>query len=113
MKDIPRGVYMPEENTPTKGQTCLRYGGWSPKGIHRFIELYDLIEKNRQEPWAKKVEEEINKKLLKRHHGTLDITKVRTKKRRVGSQDQQELGMEVVPVKARSSLGNVLQTEMV
>jgi hypothetical protein len=60
------------------------------------------------------VEEEVNNKLLKRHHGTLDITKVHTKKRRLGSQDQQEPGMEVVPVKARSSLGvNIEQTATV
>jgi hypothetical protein len=57
------------------------------------------------------VDEEVSKKLLKRHHVTLDVTKVHTKKRRLGGQDQQEQGMEAVPVKARSSLdGNVGQT---
>lgn len=98
----------------TNQGTNLRYGGWSPEGINRFNNLYDLVEKNRQEPWAKKVEEEVVKKLLKRHHGTLDITKVRTKKRRLGGQDQQEPGIEAVPVKARSSLGgNIMQTATV
>jgi hypothetical protein len=60
------------------------------------------------------VEEEVVKKLLKKHHGTLDITKVRTKKQRLGGQDQQEPGIEAVPVKTRSSLGgNILQTARV
>jgi hypothetical protein len=91
--------------------TNLRYGGWSQEGINGFNNLYNLVEKNRQEPWAKKVEEEVVKKLLKKHHGTLDITKVPKKKQRLGGQDQQEPGIEAVPVKARSSLGgNIMQT---
>jgi hypothetical protein len=43
----------------------------------------------------------------------MDITKVRKKKRRLGSKDEQELGVEVVLVKARSSLGNLGQTASV
>ena len=88
----------------TNHGTNSRYGGWSPEGIKRFNELYELVEKNRNEPWAKKVDEEVNKRLLFRHHRTMNTTKVRRKKRHIGSADQQEVGQEVVPVKARSSL---------
>jgi hypothetical protein len=90
-----------------------RNGGWSPKGIERFNNLYAMVEKNRNEPWANKVEEEIMNKLLRRHHGTTDSTKVRKKKRRIGSYGQQEVGEEVVQVKARSSLGNIGATDIV
>ena len=82
-----------------------RYGGWSPEGIQRFNKLYELVEKNRNEAWAEKVEKEINKKLLFRHHRTTDTNKVRRKKRRIGGPNQQEVGQIIVPVKARSSLG--------
>jgi hypothetical protein len=110
-----RSVYA--QGKYTNQGTNLRYGGWSPEGINWFNELYNLVEKTRQEqPWAKKVEEEVNKKLLKRHHGTLDVTNMSTnKKQHLGGQDQQqEPGMEVVPVKAWCSLGgNIGQTETV
>jgi hypothetical protein len=97
----------------TNHGTNLRYGGWSPEGIERFNELYDMVEKNRKEPWAKKVEEEITKKLLRRHHGTTDTTKVRKKRKHNGSQGQQEVEDQVVQVKARSSLGNTVNTDIV
>ena len=67
--------------------------------------MYELVEKNRNKAWAEKVEKEINKKLLFRHHWTMDTNKVQRKKRHIGSPNQQEVGQIVVPVKARSSLG--------
>jgi hypothetical protein len=97
----PRGKY-------TNHGTNSRYGGWSPQGINRFNELYELVEDNRNTPWAEKVEEEVKKKLLVRHHRTTDPNNKRRKKRRIGNSDEQEEGREVllVPVKARSSLGS-------
>jgi hypothetical protein len=67
--------------------------------------LYDLVDKNRNEPWAKEVEDEITKKLMKRHHGSTDISKRR--KRRRNNQDQEEVQSQmVVAIKARSGLGS-------
>ena len=70
----PRGKY-------TNHGTNSRYGGWSPQGINRFNELYELVEDNCNKPWAEKVEEEVKKKLLVWHHRT---TNPQMNKRRVG-----------------------------
>jgi hypothetical protein len=54
---------------------------WFKEGIKRFNELYDLVKNNRNEPWAKKVEEGgVNKKLLNRHYEKRDTTEERRKK---------------------------------
>jgi hypothetical protein len=98
-----QGVYA--RGKYTNHGTNSRYGGWSPEGIQRFNELYELVEKNRNEAWAEKVEKEVKKKLLFRHHRTTGTNKVRRKKRRIGGPNQQEVGQIIVPVKARSSLG--------
>jgi hypothetical protein len=65
-----QGVYA--RGKYTNHGTNSRYGGWSPEGIQWFNELYELVKKNWNEAWAEKVEKEINKKLLFRHHRTTD-----------------------------------------
>jgi hypothetical protein len=58
----------------------------------KFNVLYDLVENNHKEPWAKKVEDGVNKKLLNQHYQTRDATKVRRKKQQIIINDGGEVG---------------------
>jgi hypothetical protein len=88
----------------TSSGTNVKFGGWSLEGIKRFNDLYELVEKNRNEPWAKTVEEQIVRKLLIRHHATTDATNKVRRKKRHGKTGEEDSGQEVVQIKARSSL---------
>jgi hypothetical protein len=90
----------------TSSGTNAKFGGWSLEGIKRFNDLYELVEKNRNEPWAKTVEEQIVRKLLIRHHATTDATNKVRRKKRHGKTGEEDSGQEVVQIKARSSLGS-------
>jgi hypothetical protein len=93
-----RGTYA--HGKYTNQGTNLRYGGWTKEGIKRFNELYELVEKNRKEPWAQKVEEQVSNKLWNRHHNKAGDKSMRRKKRRIIGpyRGEQEEGHEDVQV---------------
>jgi hypothetical protein len=90
----------------TSNGTNVKFGGWSLEGIKQCNDLYELVEKNRNEEWAMAVEKQIVDKLLNRYHRTGDATtRNMRRKMRHGKTREAESGQEVVQVKARSSLG--------
>jgi hypothetical protein len=52
-------VYTQVKFTTSKEGTNIKYGGRLWEGINWLNELYELVEKNRDEPWAEMVEEQI------------------------------------------------------
>ena len=58
--DVPRR-YTNGGSSTCKVASSQHNKGWSDKGLIRFNELFDLVEKNRAEPYAKEFEENFRK----------------------------------------------------
>jgi hypothetical protein len=88
----------------THSGTNIKFGGWTRAGIARFNELHEIVEENRNEPWATEVEVEITKKLMVRHKN-LRASSVNSRRKIRSGDDQQEalLGREP-PIMAKSTL---------
>jgi hypothetical protein len=67
---------------PEKGASNEKYKGWTVDGIERYNELYNSVERNRNQKWAKAVEKKAKDEFQGRYKGKLIGTQIRRKKRR-------------------------------
>ena len=67
---------------PEKGASNEKYKGWTVDGIQRYNQLYQKVQHNRNQKWAKTVEMKAKEEFQGRYKGKLVGTQIRRKKRR-------------------------------
>ena len=106
-RTIVKGKY----TDPEKGASNEKYKGWTVDGIQRYNQLYQKVQHNRNQKWAKTVEMKAKEEFQGRYKGKLVGTQIRRKKRRkkgweLDKDDDGDTNNEY-PV-AMNELGNVM-----
>jgi hypothetical protein len=106
-RTIVKGKY----TDPEKGASNEKYKGWTVDGIKRYNQLYQKVQHNRNQKWAKTVEMKAKEEFQGRYKGKLVGTQIRRKKRKQKGwelvQDDDGNTNNEYPV-AMNELGNVM-----